>query len=100
MITFIKMGKKAFTQNGFQKWRKSIEKFKAHESSHTHKEAMMQLSAMGKPAIAAELSSQLSKLQQLRREGILMQLRVILYLTRQGITIRGHIESEGNLQQL
>lgn len=29
-----------------------------------------------------------------------MQLRAILFLTRQGIAIRGHTESEGNLQQL
>ena len=100
MITFIKTGEKAFTQNGFQKWRKAIEKFKAHESSHTHKEAIMKWNARGKPTITAELSSQLSKLQQLRREGLLMQLRAILFLTRQGIAIRGHTESEGNLQQL
>ena len=100
MIKFIKTGEKAFTQNGFQKWRKAIEKFKAHETSHTHKEAMMKWSARYKPTIAAELSSQLLKLQQLRREGLLMQLRAILFLTRQGIAIRGHTESEGNLYQL
>ena len=29
-----------------------------------------------------------------------MQLRAILFLTRQGIAIGGHTESEGNLQQL
>ena len=92
MITFIKTGEKAFTQDGFQNWRKAIEKFKAHECSHTHKEAMMKWNARGRPTIAAELSSQLSKLQQLRREGLLMQLRAILFLTRQGIAIRGHTE--------
>ena len=100
MITFIKTGEKTFTQNGFQKWRKAIEKFRAHECSHTHKEAIMKWNARYKPTIAAELSSQLLKLQRLRREGLLMQLRAILLLTRQGIAIRGHTESEGNLQQL
>lgn len=74
---------------------KSDRKFKAHGSSHTHKEAMMKWNARGKQTIAAELSSQLSKLQKLRREGLLMQLRAILFLTRQGITIRGHTNSEG-----
>ena len=29
-----------------------------------------------------------------------MQLRAILYLNRQGIALRGHTKSEGNLQQL
>ena len=100
MITFIKTGEKTFTQNGFQKWRKAIEKFRAHECSHTHKEAIMKWNARYKPTIAAELSSQLLKLQRLRREGLFMQLRAILFLTRQGIAIRGHTESEGNLQQL
>ncbi len=60
----------------------------------------MKWSAINKPTIATELSSHLSKLQKLRREGLLMQLRAISYLTRQGIALRGHSESEGNLQQL
>ena len=97
MITFIKTGEKTFTQNGFQKWRKAIEKFRAQECSHTHKEAIMKWNARYKPTIAAELSSQLLNLQRLIREGLLMP---ILFLTRQGIAIRGHTESEGNLQQL
>ena len=43
-----------------------------------YKEAMMKWDAGGKPAIAAELSLQL---QYLRREGLLMQLRVISHKT-------------------
>lgn len=60
----------------------------------------MKWKARNKPTIAAELSTHLSKLQQLRREGLLMQLMAILFLTRQGIAIRGHTESEGDLHQL
>ena len=75
------MGEKALTQNGFQKWLKSKEMFKAHENSHMYKEAMMKWDAGGKPAIAAELSSQLPQLQYLRRGGLLMQLRVISHKT-------------------
>lgn len=36
----------------------------------------------------------------MRREGFIKQLRAILLFTRQGIGIRGHTESEENLQQL
>ena len=43
-----------------------------------YKEAMMKWDAGGKPAIVAELSLQL---QYLRREGLLMQLRVISHKT-------------------
>lgn len=100
MITFIKTGEKAFTENGFINWRKAMEKFRSHECSHTHKEALMKWNTRETPTIAAELSSQLLKQQQLRREGLVLQLRAILYLARQGIAIRGHTEAEGNLQQL
>ena len=49
---------------------------------------------------AKTVSSQMAQLQMTRRQGLLTQLRAIVYLTRQGIAIRGHTESEGNLQQL
>ena len=52
------------------------------------------------PTIVSQLSSQMQKLQTTRREGLLMQLKGLRFLTRQGIAIRGHHESEGNLQQL
>ena len=45
-----------------------------------------------------ELSN--AKLQKTRREGLLMQLKQLGFLTNQGIAIQGHHESEGNLQQL
>ena len=96
MITFINGGENVYTE-----WFSEVaESNRAHECSHTHKEAIMKWNARYKPTIAAELSSQLLKLQRLRREGLLMQLRAILFLTSQGIAIRGHTESEGNLQQL
>ena len=45
-----------------------------------------------------ELSN--AKLQKTRREGLLMQLKGLRFLTHQGTAIRGHHESEGNLQHL
>ena len=54
----------------------------------------------GWPTIAAQLHSQLRQLQHVRRQGLLMQLRAIQFLTRQGTALRGHKESEGNLHQL
>ena len=50
--------------------------------------------------IETKLSSQLASQQIRRRQGLLLQLRAIVFLTRQGIAIRGHSESEGNLLQL
>lgn len=60
----------------------------------------MKLNAKNKLSIPVELSSQLLKLNKSRREELILQLRAILYLTRQGIAIQGHTEAEENLQQL
>ena len=94
------MGEKAFTESGFRNWRKSMDKFKAHDASHVHREAKLIWMARGKPTIQEHMSSQMVQLQMTRRQGLFMQLRAIVYLTRQGIAIRGHTESEGNLPQL
>ena len=94
------MGEKAFTETGFQNWKKALEKFKSHEGSNAHREALSKWMARGKPTIAAQLHSHLRQLQHVQRQGLLMQLRAIQFLTRQGIALRGHKESEGNLHQL
>ena len=47
-----------------------------------------------------QIRSQLAHAQLSRRQGLLPQLKAIVILTRQGIALRGHKESEGNLSQL
>ena len=91
------MGENAFTETGFQNWQKALDKFRAHEGSHFHKEAKLKWMARGQPTIEAQLSSHLAQLQLTRRNGLLSQLRAIVY---QSIAVRGHTELEGNLQQL
>ena len=56
--------------------------------------------ARGMPSIASQLSSQVEQLQKAQREGLLMQLIGIQFLSGQGIALRGYSESEGNLRQL
>ena len=51
-------------------------------------------------SIETQLSSQHAAQQLTRRQGLWLQLRAIVFPTRQGIAIRGHCESEGNLLQL
>ena len=50
--------------------------------------------------IDVHLSSQLQQLKLVRRQGLTAQQRGIRYLARQGIAIRGHDNTEGNLEQL
>ena len=65
-----KMGEKAFAETGFQNWRKAIDKFRAHEGSHFHREAKLKWMARGQPTIEAQLSSHLAQLQLTRRNGL------------------------------
>ena len=100
LISFSKMGERAFTETGFQNWKKAVEKFSAHGGSQVHREASLKWMARGKQTIESQLASQLAKAQMIRRQGLILQLRAIVFLSRQGIAIRGHAESEGNLHQL
>ena len=92
------MGEKAFT--GFHNWRKAMEKFAAHDGSHVHREAKLKWISRRQTTTESHITSQMAQLQMTRRQGLLFQLGAIVFLTRQGIAIRGHTESEGNLHQL
>ena len=100
LLTFSKMGESAFTETGFRNWRKAVEKFKCHECSHVHREAQIKWTARGQATIESRLQSQLAQSQLTRRQGLLAQIRAIVFLCRQGIALRGNTEKEGNLSQL
>ena len=101
-IAFSKTGEQqtVFTETGFNNWKKAIEKFSAHEGSLVHKEATLKWVAKGKPTIASRLSSQVQKLQEKRRAGLLLQIEALQFLGRQGLAIQGHTKEQGNLYQL
>ena len=69
------------------------------EGCLSHKEAKLKWMAQGRPTVESQLSSQMKKLQQTRRAGLLCQLRGIQYLAHQGIAFQGHTDLEGNLKQ-
>ena len=80
--------------------KKALEKFRAHEISHSHKEAKLKWMARGMPTIASQLSSQIQKAQKTRRDGLIMQLKCIKYLTRQGLAIRVTMTQQKNLTKI
>jgi hypothetical protein len=53
LLSISKMGEKAFTETGFQNWKKALQKFKSHEGSHAHREPLSKLMACGRPAFTA-----------------------------------------------
>ena len=93
-IKFSTHGDPAFTSTGFDNYKKLLERFGHHASSAVHRESTMPWSAAG-PSIQSRLSS-----QQLCCEGLQKQLLAMKILMRQGLAMRGHHDTDGNLYQL
>ena len=49
LLTFSKKGEQAFTLNGFDNYKKAMEKFRAHEKSDMHLESELKWNALGNP---------------------------------------------------
>ena len=89
-----------FTRKGFDNWKKATEKCGKHEKSQTHREAFFKFQALQQPSISAQINMQHADEQVKRREALLKQLSSLKYLVRQGTSIRGHTDDEGNLIEL
>ena len=89
----------AFTVTGFTNWRKAIEKFKIHQSSHAHVAAVTQF-LHAKSPVTAQLSTQHHQQQQTSRNCLLSVVKCMAFLARQGIAFRGHEQGESNFDQL
>ena len=98
-ITFSRYTEPAFTDDGFNNWKKP-EKFTAHEESAGHKEALLKLAALRSTPVTAKLSHKHAQDQERRRSMFLKQLSSLQFLLRQGLAIRGHTDEESNLSQL
>lgn len=90
----------AFVTYGFKNWKRALEKFNTHEKSHSHQFAKMQLANYKAAGIDTQLSSQHAKQQHSARAALLKIISSIRFLGRQGLPLRGHTHSQGNLFQL
>ena len=90
----------AFTTRGFENMKKATERFLSHDGSAPHNEAKMKWELIFRPTIMQQLSVESIKVQTQRRMGLLKQLGAMKFLLRQGLSLRGHTEHEGNLPQL
>lgn len=85
---------------GFDNWKKAKDKFRAHEKSQTHRDALFAHRAHKQPPVTAQLSDQVLRQQKCHRDFLMIELSSLKYLMRQGLAVRGHKEEEGNLYQL
>ena len=100
LLTFSKNSSPAFISDGFDNWKKALEKFGSHSASSTHKEAAMKWLSLGKPSLPEQFHVETVRLQKIRRNGLLKQLTALKFLLRQGLAIRGHKDEDGNMYQL
>ena len=100
-ITFSKRGDASFILTGFCNWKKGKEKFRDHEMSQVHNEAVLKYESLSRPGVLEIANSALKKDQKERREMLMKQLHSLCFLMHQGLAVRGHSNTdEGNLYQL
>ena len=85
---------------GFQNWKKAVERFHRHEVAECHKESVLKLKGLRQPTVVEQLCNDAAKSRAENRTMLLKVLSSLRFLLRQGLAIRGHKESEGNLLQL
>ena len=95
-----KQGDVAFIVTGFDNWKKALDRFDHHVKSAMHREAVIKIDSLQCLSVAALLSTQLQKDQQVRRQMLMVTLSSLRFLLRQGLAVRGHIDLESNLIQL
>ena len=90
-----------FIETGFTNWKKAMEKFKDHENSSCHREAIHVSEIPERNANLPEIfDSKLTYEKFDNRQAFLEILESIRYLGRQGLPLRGHDDSQGNVMQL
>lgn len=58
LLIFSKKKEDNFIHVGFSNWKKALERFKVHENSETHKEAISKLLSFSSPSVLVQLNEQ------------------------------------------
>lgn len=89
----------AFSGKGFKNWKKAIERFRNHEKSAAHAQAVFSHDQQKAP-IERQLSKIKAEEQKVALESLMVIISTLKYLVRQGLAIRGHTNFEGNFMEL
>ena len=71
-----------------------------HVKLAMHREAVLNINSLHLPNVATQLSSQVQRDQQVRRQMLMVSFASLRFLLRQGLAVRGHNDLESNLLQL
>jgi len=101
MNILARKGEKAFVSTGFSNWKDATQDFERHANSQAHSESVMKWHHhLTGDNVDTMLSSEKKKQQSENRAALCAIVSSLKFLGRQGLGIRGHTESEGNLVQL
>ena len=92
----------AFISSGFNSWKHAMERFRGHEKSDCHKEAVQKMVTLqSEVADVGELLSKEHAVEKSKNRAYLLTiLENVRYLARQNIPFRGHDEKNSNFDQL
>jgi hypothetical protein len=90
----------AFITKGLKNWKRALEKFSEHQKSSCHRCAVLQFEQIKTGPVIAQLSQQKASERASARAALIAVFGSIRYLARQGLALRGHEESQGNLMTL
>ena len=93
-------GDNAFSTTGYQSWRTPTLDFQKHEQSEKHKECVAKwLHHIRGTNVDAQLFAAKSREQTTNQHALMKILRTTAVIGRQGLSLRGHTEEEGNFMQ-
>lgn len=101
MITSAKI-EQAFISEGYANWKEANQRFKRHEESECHKEAVLRLNVQKEcKDVVKTLTDHSDKKQEKSRKSLLKIISNIRFLARQGLPLRGADDDENsNFNQL
>lgn len=90
-----------FISEGFNNWKKAVERFNMHELSELHKTNIVKSSFIKTNVnVYAQISDSHKKSMEESRFAFDKILSSIVFLAKQGVAIRGHTDESANFNQL
>ena len=95
----------AFVSNGFQHWKSASEKFRTHQSSVAHKNSILawkvgkQMQNNPEGNVVSLINLQHKKVIDKNRQYLKNIVETLIFIGRQGISLRGHRENDESLNK-
>ena len=96
-----KCGDESFVVRGFTNWKKSIEKFDAHEKSKSHRSSLENMKFhKTQQSVSAQISSGVLADHGQVRVALVKLISTLVFVAEQGLSLCGKKSSEGNYKKL